>query len=309
MREFSSGQIKKGVRSLSFGGDGATWGNYGLVVQDADSALIDYGDTHYTNGNQFDFVAVGLNTPKLWHGLTLYAVAMFQNADNIHFNAKSPGLGSSAVELVGNGTDQGIFVKIGMPLGKGFSVGGLLNYEVSQFDASTVSTGNPEHVRYETAWRPSGGLGITWEPNKKMLFGFRGLSNSDLERRTDPAGLTQGVSSKTELRIGGSISPWDGAWIDGGATRLARSNALSGTHTIYYAPNLGLEQSLLGKHMALRGGLDETSPTAGIALKFSRYKLDIGYVHDMSIKRVGNLFGATSQSVLFTFTVDYGRIQ
>jgi hypothetical protein len=67
MRDFSSGQIKKGVRSIGFGGDGATWGNYGLVWRDADTALVDYGDTHYTNGNDFHFEAVGLTSPPLWH--------------------------------------------------------------------------------------------------------------------------------------------------------------------------------------------------------------------------------------------------
>src|ERR1700722_15208318 len=139
MREFSSAQIKKGVRSLGFGGDGATWGNYALVWKDADTALVDFGDTHYTNGNNFDFVAVGMNTPSLWHQMAIYAVAMFQNADNVSFSAKSPGLGPSAVPMIGSGTDQGIFVKVAMPLGKGFSVGGLINYEVSRFDASTVS--------------------------------------------------------------------------------------------------------------------------------------------------------------------------
>jgi hypothetical protein len=50
MREFSSGQIKKGVRSIGFGGDGATWGNYGLVYRDAATALADVGVTDYTNG-------------------------------------------------------------------------------------------------------------------------------------------------------------------------------------------------------------------------------------------------------------------
>ena len=48
MRDFSSGQIKKGVRSIGFGGDGATWGNYGLVWQDANTAVLDYGDTRFT---------------------------------------------------------------------------------------------------------------------------------------------------------------------------------------------------------------------------------------------------------------------
>src|ERR1700745_4160429 len=59
IREFSSSQIKKGVRSIGFGGDGATWGNYGLVWKDAGTALVDYGDTSYTNGNDFHFAAAG----------------------------------------------------------------------------------------------------------------------------------------------------------------------------------------------------------------------------------------------------------
>ena len=39
MREFASSQIKKGVRSIGFGGDGATWGNYSLVWQDKDRGM------------------------------------------------------------------------------------------------------------------------------------------------------------------------------------------------------------------------------------------------------------------------------
>src|SRR5215467_12890537 len=120
MREFSSGQIKKGVRSIGFGGDGATWGNYALVYKDADTALFDYGDTHYTNGNDFHFEAVGMTTPTLWHGLAVYAIAMFQNTNNVHFNGRSQGLGASPVPLVGKGSDNALFIKAAMPLGKGF---------------------------------------------------------------------------------------------------------------------------------------------------------------------------------------------
>lgn len=64
---------------------------------------------------------------------------------------------------------------------------------------------------------------------------------------------------------------------------------------------------LLNGRVALRGGLDETSPTAGLSLRFDRYKLDAAYVHDMAESRVGDLFGSNSQSVLFTFTIDYGQ--
>ncbi|MDE3250040.1 MAG: hypothetical protein KGO82_15360, partial [Bacteroidota bacterium] len=73
LREFASGQIKKGVRSIGMGGDGATWGNYSLVYRDSSTGLLDAGNTSYTNGNNFSFTAVGVTTPTLWHRLTIYA--------------------------------------------------------------------------------------------------------------------------------------------------------------------------------------------------------------------------------------------
>jgi hypothetical protein len=306
IREFSSGQIKKGVRSIGFGGDGATWGNYALVWRDADTALFDYGDVHYTNGNDFHFVAIGATTPALWHHLAIYAIGMFQDTNDVRFNAKSPGLGANPVPLIGKGSDHAFFSKIALPIGKGVSVGVLLSRETSQFNAAAVANPN-QTVRYQTEWRPSGGFGVAWQPTKKLLFGFRGLLNNDLERRTDPAGVTQGMAHTAEYRLGGSASPWNGALIDVGVTRLEKRNALAGTHTVAYHPNLGFDQLLRNGHLALRFGLDETSPTAGLSLKFSRYKLDAAYVHNMAESRVHNLFGENSNSVLVTFTVDYQR--
>jgi hypothetical protein len=152
MRDFSSGQIKKGVRTMGLGGDGATWGNYALVWKDADSGLVDYGDTTYTNGNDFHFTAVGLTSPSLWHDLAIYVIAMSQGTDEVKFNTKSPGLGPGSVPVVGDGADHAVFTKIAMPLGQGFSAGVLLAYETSQFDATGV--GNPQQsVHYETEWR------------------------------------------------------------------------------------------------------------------------------------------------------------
>ena len=304
IREFSSGQIKKGVRSIGFGGDGATWGNYALVWVDAGTALVDYGDTHYTNGNDFHFEAVGGTSPALWHKLAIYVIAMFQDTNDVRFNAKSPGLGTNSVPLIGNGSDHALFAKIALPLGKGVSVGVLLSRETSQFDARAQS--NPSQVvHYQTEWRPSGGFGVAWQPTRKLLFGFRGLLNNDLERRIDPAGLTEGKAHSAEFRLGGSISPWTGAVVDVGGTRLERRNGLAGTDTVIYHPNLGFDQALREGRVALRFGLDETSPTAGFSLKYSRYKLDAAYVHNMAESRVRNLFGANSNSVLFTFTVGY----
>src|SRR5450631_3843048 len=141
MREFASGQIKKGVRSIGFGGDGATWGNYALVYKDAGGVLADAGLTHYTNGNDFTFTAVGATTPALWHGLAIYLIALSQHAEGIHLSASSPGLGGPRA-LVGGGANQALFSKVAMPLSAGFSVGVLLAYELSHFDAATIE-GDP----------------------------------------------------------------------------------------------------------------------------------------------------------------------
>jgi len=305
IREFSSGQIKKGVRSIGFGGDGATWGNYALVWRDADTALVDYGDTHYTNGNDFHFAAVGLTTPSLWHGLTIYVIAMFQDTNDVHFTAKAPGLGPGSVPLIGKGSDHAVFSKIAMPLGKGLSVGVLLSHETSQFEAN--QSPQQKGVRYETEWRPSGGFGVAWQPEKRVLLGFRGLLNRDLERRTDSAGVNEGMVHTTEYRLGVSISPWQGALVDVGATRLQRQNALAGTHTLVYHPNLGFEQVLLQGRLTARCGLDETSPTVGLSGKFAPFRLDFAYVGNMGRSRVGDLFGTDSNSFLVTLTVDYGQ--
>ena len=308
MRDFSSGQIKKGVRSIGFGGDGATWGNYGLVWRDAGTALVDYGNTAYTNGNDFQFVAAGATSPALWHDLAIYLIAMTQSTNDIQFKLKSPGLGPGPTPVVGHGADDALFSKIAMPLGHGVSAGILLSYETSQFDASSIAT-PANTVRYETYWRPSGGFGIAWQPNKLLLFGFRALLNNDLERRTDATGTAEGLARSVELRLGGSVSPWEGALIDVGGTRLEKRNAIAGTHTIIYEPNIGFEQALLSRHLTLRFGVDETSPTAGLSVKIAPFNVDVAYVRNMARARQGELFGAESNSILATFTLDYGALR
>ena len=302
MRDFSSGQIKKGVRSIGFGGDGATWGNYGLVWQDANTAVLDYGDTRFTNGNDFNFQAVGATSPSLWHDLAIYAIAMTEGTNDVKFLAKSPGLGATAVPVVGKGTDDAVFVKVAMPLAYGLSAGILLSHETSSFDVTSLSG---QSVKYETEWRPSGGFGVAWQSDdKKWLFGFRALYNNDFERRIDSTGVAEGMAQGQEYRLGGSYQPWKGGLIDIGVTRLEKWNAIAGTHTVAYNPNLGFEQKVFD-NLTLRVGLDETSPTAGFTYRFSPFKLDVSYIHDMAKARVGDLFGTTSDSVLATLTFDF----
>jgi len=113
------------------------------------------------------------------------------------------------------------------------------------------------------------------------------------------------MARSAEYRLGGSYSPWGGALIDIGGTRLERHNALAGTHTIAYRPNVGVEQGFLDRHVALRLGLDETSPTAGFSFKYAWFNLDVAYVDNMAHSRVSNLFGTNSRSLLMTFTLDY----
>ncbi len=304
MRDFASGQIKKGVRSIGFGGDGATWGNYGLVWKDAGSALIDYGETSYSNGNDFHFEALGATSPSLWHALAVYLIAMTEDSNDVHFNLKSPGLGPGATPVIGRGTDHALFSKIAMPLGHGISAGVLLSYETSHFDARSIGA-SQSTVRYETTWRPSGGFGVAWQPDSRLLFGARVLINNDQERRIDPSGSSHGLARSAELRLGGSLAPWSGALIDIGGTRLEKRNSIAAAHAVTYEPNIGFEQALLAPHLRLRFGVDETSPTAGLSMKWAPFNLDVAYVRNMARSRVGELFGTRSNSIVATFTLDY----
>ena len=304
MRDFSSGQIKKGVRSIGFGGDGASWGNYGLVWRDAGGALVDYADTSFSNGNDLHFEAVGATTPPLWHDLAIYLIGMTEATNDLKLNLKSPGLGPTPTPVSGHGTDDALFSKIALPLGHGVSAGVLLSYETSHFDGNSVAAPR-ETIRYETSWRPSGGFGVAWQPNKLLLFGFRVLSNNDLERRIDPSGTSEGLARSLELRIGGSYAPWEGALVDFGGTRLEKRNAIAATHTTTHEPNIGFEQALLARRLTLRLGVDETSPTAGVSVKLPPFNMDIAYVRNMARARVDDLFGARSSSILATFTLDY----
>jgi hypothetical protein len=308
IRDFSSAQIKKGVRSIGFGGDGATWGNYGLIWKDAGTTLVDYGDTSYTNGNDFHFAAVGATSPSLWHDLAIYVIAMSERTNTVHFNLRSPGLGERATAVVGHGTDDAVFSKVALPLGHGVSAGILLAYETSHFDARSIAM-PADTIRYETQWRPSGGFGVAWQPSKRLLFGFRALLNNDMEQRIDSAGTRDGLARSFEYRLGGSVSPWEGALLDLGTTRLEKRNAISDTHTIAYEPNVGFEQALLARRLSLRLGVDETSPTAGFSARFSPFNIDIAYVRNMARERVGQLFGTRSNSVVATFTLDYEALQ
>ncbi|HZS38136.1 MAG TPA: hypothetical protein VFF06_14965 [Polyangia bacterium] len=314
LREFASGQIKKGVRSIGFGGDGATWGNYSLVWRDAGTALVDAGATGYTNGNLFSFTTVGFTTPQLWRGLTIYAIALSQSANTIHLALSSPGLGPVPIAVRGDGSNQALFIKLAMPLGHGFAIGVLLSYEVSQFDATTEE-GAPAAVRFRTQWLPSGGLGVSWQPTPRWLAGVRVILNHDWERRVDPTTSASGLYRSYEFRAGASFSPWKGALLDAGGTLLERANAIAGTETLGGGLNLGFEQAFLERQLVVRGGVDECTFGAwgrhgctaggGLSVKVHPVNLDVAYLYNLGAERVGPVFGSESHSILATLTLDY----
>ena len=305
LREFASGQIKKGVRSIGMGGDGATWGNYALVWRDSSTALADIGNTRYTNGNNFGFNAIGVTTPALWHGMAVYAIALSQNANDVSAFLKSPGLGPAPVATHGDGNDQALFVKAALPLNKQFSFGVLLSYERSQYAAATDNDPGG-FVRYQTGWLPTGGFGLTYQPTGRFLFGFRALFTQDMERRIDNTSSVQGTASSQEYRLGGSVGLWKGALIDIGGNLRNKQNHIAGTSSSQVKPNIGFEQNLWNRHFAFRAGVDETSGTGGFTLKFQPINIDVAYVNNIGIARVGNLYGASSNSFITTIVFNYG---
>lgn len=304
IREFASGQVKKGVRSIGMGGDGATWGNYSLVYRDSSTALIDAGNTSYTNGNNFSFSAVGITTPSLWHGLTIYAIALSQNANNITSDLRLPVLGNNAIRTTGNGSNQAVFVKSAMPITSKLSAGVLLSYERSQFDATDMSD-NTKFVKYHTNWLPSGGFGLSYQVLTKLLVGVRALFNNDEEVRMDNMNTVSGKASSQEYRVGASANIWKNAIFDAGLNLRQTHNNIRNAFTSVIEPNIGFEQSFWQKHSSFRVGLDETSETAGISFKFLPLLADIAYVHNLGLNRTGEIFGANSNSVLATFIFNF----
>jgi hypothetical protein len=290
MRELASGQVKKGVRAIGFGGDGATWGNYSLVYRDTDTALVDSGWTGYDNGNTFSFVAAATTTPALWRGLALYAIGLTQWAPGIE-----------TLNVRGTGTNNSVFLKAALPLPYGFAAGLMLAYEVSRFDSPALS--------FKTDWRPSGGFGVTWQPHKRWLLGVRAILNHDWEHRYDAMGEAQGLARSYEFRAGVSFSPWKGALIDVGGTLLDRANGIARTEKITPEPNLGFEQAFWDRKLVLRTGLDESTYGAGVSVKFKPLSLDVAYLYNLGQARIGTLFGQHSNSVIVTLTLDYGALR
>ncbi len=306
LRELAGGQVKKGVRTIGMGGDGATTGNYALVYKDAGGAIFDQGITRYKDTNDlFTFSAVGFTTPTFWDDAALYVIALGQNGTGVRvwdFTAKSPAKPPST----GNLSDTSVFVKLAKPLSKTLSIGFMGAFELSQ--ATLLPDSGAPPIQFHTAYLPSGGLGLHYHPDEHWQLGVRGIFNHDNETRTQGAVTSRGFLRSYEYRAGVAYSPWKGTLLDLGVAALDRSNTLEHTKTFDVHPALGVEQALVKKRVWARAGLDETTWTTGLGLAAGVFKLDVAYLYDLAAARTGDVFGKRNASLIGTLGFDYQRL-
>lgn len=304
LREFASSQIKKGVRALGMGGDGATIGNYSLVYRDAGGAVADYGITSFSDtGNAVHFLAAGLTTPHFWNGSAFYLIAMDEWGSGLALHLKSPQYAMGA-DFRGEASDQAIFAKFAKPLPHGFAIGALFGWERSALTAAAAQDNGA--LQYTTTYLPSGGLGASYEW-KWLLAGVRALLSNDIETRRDGISTASGWLRSWEFRAGVAFHPFAGTILDVGYVGLWRSSAVDHTEAFTHAVVAGVEQKIWRDYLTIRAGWNESSPTAGLSAKWRAFKLDAAYVYDLGIDRSNGVFGKSDNAVLFTLNYDYAR--
>jgi hypothetical protein len=303
LREFAGGQVKKGVRTIGMGGDGATTGNYGLVYRDAGGALFDEGVVRFRDtGDLFTFSAVGATTPPFWEDAVFYAIALVQQGDDVRVWSVTPP-NPSKPPSIGNLSDTSVFVKFAKPLGRAWSLGFMGAFELSQ--ALLRPDGGAAPIRFETSYLPSGGAGLHWHPDDQWQAGVRVILNHDNETRTQGVVSKTGVLRSYEYRLGVAYSPWAGTLLDLGADALDRSNGVEGTSTFNLYPTAGAEQALVRKRVWARAGLDETTWTTGLSVAFVPVKIDLAYLYNLAAARTQDVFGKRNTSLIATINFQY----
>ena len=305
LREFAGGQVKKGVRTIGMGGDGATTGNYALVYKDANSAIVDEGAVTFGDtGNLMTFSAVGFTTPTFWNDATFYVIALTQRAADVAVWSVTPSNANKPASH-GNLSDSSVFVKFAKPITPTLSFGLMGAFELS--DALLLPDNGGAAIRYQTSYLPSGGAGLHWHPDEHWQVGARVILNHDWETRTQGVQARSGLLRSYEYRLGVAYSPWKGTLIDVGGAALDRANHVEGTATFAVQPTVGVEQMIVAKTFWLRAGLDETTWTAGTSGAAGPVKLDVAVLRNLAAARTGDVFGKSNWSVIGTLSFDYER--
>jgi hypothetical protein len=305
LREFAGGQVKKGVRTIGMGGDGATTGNYALVYKDAGGALFDEGLVRFQDtGNFFTFSAVGFTTPKIWDDAAFYVIALGQRAVGVRVWDDVPS--ASHPPSRGDLSDTSVFVKFAKPLSRTWSIGFMGAYELSQ--ATLLPDSGAPPIEFRTSYLPSGGFGLHWHPDEHWQAGARVILNHDEEERRQAGASKSGLLRSYEYRLGVAYSPWAGTLFDVGGVALDRSNGLEGTSTFDVHPAVGAEQALVAKRVWVRGGLDETTWTTGMSVAFKPFKIDLAYLYNLAAARTGDVFGRRNTSLIATINFQYDAL-
>jgi hypothetical protein len=306
LREFAGGQIKKGVRTIGMGGDGATTGNYALVYKDVGGAIFDEGVVHFVDtGNLFTFSAVGFTTPAFWDDAAFYVIALEQTGSGVRVWDLTP---PSAMKppSTGNLSDTSVFVKFAKPITGTLSIGLMGAFELSQ--ATLVPDAGGPTIRFTTSYLPSGGLGLHWHPDDHWQLGVRAILNHDDETRTQGGSVRSGLLRSYEYRVGAAYSPWKGTLFDAGAVALDRSNGVEHTTTFAVSPTVGVEQMLVRRRVWARAGLDETTWTTGMSVACGPFKIDLAYLYNLAAARTADVFGKRNTSLIATIGFDYARL-
>ncbi|HEY2404800.1 MAG TPA: hypothetical protein VGI10_02310 [Polyangiaceae bacterium] len=302
LREFAGGQVKKGVRTIGMGGDGATTGNYALVYKDAGGAIFDQGIVRFDTGNTMTFSAVGFTTPRIWDDAAFYIIALGQTGSNVHvWNQTAPS--AAKPPATGNLSDTSVFAKFAKPLGHTLSIGFMLAYELSQ--ATLLPDRGGPAIVFRTSYLPSGGFGLHFHPDDHFQLGVRAILNHDEETRTQGATVKSGLLRSYEYRLGAAYAPTKGTLLDAGVVALDRSNAVEQTNTLAVKPTLGVEQQLVSRRVWARGGLDETTWTTGMSLALGAFKIDLAYLYNLAAARTADVFGKRNTSLIATIGFDY----
>ena len=305
LREFAGGQVKKGVRTIGMGGDGATTGNYALVYKDAGGALFDEGLVRFSDtGNFFNFSAVGFTTPTFWDDAAFYVIALGQNATGVHVWDYVPS--AARPPSRGDLSDTSVFVKFAKPLSKAWSLGFMGAFELSQ--ATLLPNDGAAPIEFHTSYLPSGGVGLHWHPDDHWQAGARVILNNDNETRTQAGVSASGFARANEYRLGMAYSPWATTLFDLGGVALDRSNTLEHTSSLDIRPTVGAEQALVPKRVWIRAGLDETTWTGGASVAFAPIKIDLAYLENLAAARTGDVFGKQNSSFIVTNNFDYEKV-
>jgi hypothetical protein len=202
---------------------------------------------------------------------------------------------------VGDLSDTSVFVKFAKPITPTLSIGVMWAFELSQ--ALLLPRDGAAPIHYTTSYLPSGGLGLHWHPDEMWQVGARVILNHDIESREQGGVKQSGLARSYEYRLGAGFKPWKWTLIDAGISVLDRSNAIDKTNVFEPYPTVGIEQLVWPDHFWLRGGLDESTWTAGFSFAWPPLKLDFAFLYNLAAARVGDTFG--KQSVAFFFTLNF----